>query len=51
MPMHDPVTQAELAHAVLFPHVPLEEQVSLLLSTHLVAFGAHTPTQEPPTHA
>jgi hypothetical protein len=49
--MHDPVTHAELTHAVLFPHAPLEEQVSTLLFTHRVAAGVQTPVQFPPTQA
>jgi hypothetical protein len=51
LPMQDPVTHAELTHAVLFPHAPLEEQVSTLLFTHRVAAGAHTPMQLPPEQA
>ena len=50
-PMQDPVTHAELTHAVLPPQAPLEEHVSTLFPEHRVAAGAHTPVHEPPTHA
>jgi hypothetical protein len=49
--VHAPFTQADDTHGVLLPQAPLDEQVSTLLPTHRVAFGAHTPTQLPPTHA
>jgi hypothetical protein len=49
--VHAPLTHADETHAVLFPHVPLDEHVSTLLFTHRVAFGVQTPTQLPPTQA
>jgi hypothetical protein len=49
--VHEPFTQADETHAVLFPQAPLVLQVSTLLFTQRVAFGVHTPVQFPPTHA
>jgi hypothetical protein len=49
--MHDPVTHAELTHAVLLVHAPPEEHVSTLLFTQWVVPGEQTPVQLPPTQA
>jgi hypothetical protein len=49
-PVHAPLTQAELIHAVAALHAPFVWHVSTPLPLHVVWPWAHTPLQAPETH-